>query len=152
MPVTRVRPAEDAVRVTAQNRALLVVNPASAGGRALRAAPAVVGVLREAGWQVRAVRSRSLDDSAVPSGTSSMVRALLRLAEAGRAAVVPPLPEATAWAQAALLAAAPVVREQPVACSGLVVCAVRLAALLQLPGAPVCTPDGCTWPSASGPA
>ena len=62
MPVTRVRPAEDAVRVTAQNRALLVVNPASAGGRALRAAPAVVGVLREAGWQVRAVRSRSLDD------------------------------------------------------------------------------------------
>ena len=95
------------------------------------------------------VRSRSLDDSAVPSGTSSMVRALLTLAEAGRAAVVPPLPEATAWAQAALVAAAPVVRQQPVACSGLVVCAVRLTALLQLPGAPVCTPDGCTWPSAS---
>ncbi len=98
------------------------------------------------------VRSRSLDDSAVPSGTSSMVRALLTLAEAGRATVVPPLPEATAWAQAALVAAAPVVREQPVACSGLVVCAVRLGALLQMPGAPVCTPDGCTWPSASGPA
>jgi diacylglycerol kinase family enzyme len=62
MTDTGIRPLEESGRVSDQARALLVVNPASGGGRALRAAPAVVAVLRQIGWAVRALRSRSMAD------------------------------------------------------------------------------------------
>jgi diacylglycerol kinase family enzyme len=82
---------------------LLLVNPASAGGRALRAAPAVVAALRQEGWRVRAVRSRSLADVeervaaldqgelvAVLGGDGTLGRAAAGAFRSG--AVVAPLP------------------------------------------------------------
>jgi YegS/Rv2252/BmrU family lipid kinase len=62
MADTSVRVDGARTRPPETSRALLVVNPASGGGRALRAAPAVVAALQQDGWQVRAVRSRSLVD------------------------------------------------------------------------------------------
>jgi uncharacterized protein YyaL (SSP411 family) len=70
-------------------------------------------------------RGRSLDDGALPSGTSSALRALVALA-GGDAA---DRGEFRAWAHALAAAVAPAVLEQPVSASGTVLAARRLAAL-----------------------
>ncbi|MFM8639387.1 MAG: thioredoxin domain-containing protein [Planctomycetota bacterium] len=67
------------------------------------------------------VRIRSGDDGAMPSGTSSILRAMAGLAAADRDASI------LAKARRALEAIAPAVREQPVAASGTVLAARALA-------------------------
>jgi uncharacterized protein YyaL (SSP411 family) len=66
-------------------------------------------------------RVRSVDDGAVPSGTSSILRAMAVLATAERDAPM------LLRAQRAIAAIAPALREQPVAASATVLAARRVA-------------------------
>lgn len=84
-----------------------------------------VGAGRNELW----ARGRSLDDGAVPSGTSSALRALAMLA--GGALAPAERAEFRAWAVALAAAVAPAVLEQPVSASGTVLAARHLAALVE---------------------
>jgi uncharacterized protein YyaL (SSP411 family) len=70
-------------------------------------------------------RVRSMDDGAMPSGTSSILRAMAALAMADRDAAM------LARAQRAIAAIAPALREQPVAASGTVLAARGVQRALQ---------------------
>ena len=74
------------------------------------------------------VRVRSVDDGAVPSGTASILRAMVRLGLAERDAAM------LNRAGRAIAAIAPALREQPVASSGTVLAARALAAARQAIG------------------
>ena len=74
------------------------------------------------------VRVRSVDDGAVPSGTASILRAMVRLGLAERDAAM------LSRAGRAIAAIAPALREQPVASSGTVLAARALAAARQAVG------------------
>ena len=74
------------------------------------------------------VRVRSVDDGAVPSGTASILRAMVRLGLAERDVAM------LDRAGRAIAAIAPALREQPVASSGTVLAARALAAARQATG------------------
>ena len=74
------------------------------------------------------VRVRSVDDGAVPSGTASILRAMVRLGRAERDAAM------LNRAGRAIAAIEPALREQPVASSGTVLAARALAAARQAIG------------------
>jgi uncharacterized protein YyaL (SSP411 family) len=74
------------------------------------------------------VRVRSVDDGAVPSGTASILRAMVRLGLAERDGAM------LDRAERAIAAIAPAVREQPVASSGTVLAARALVAARQAIG------------------
>ena len=74
------------------------------------------------------VRVRSVDDGAVPSGTASILRAMIRLGRAERDVAM------LDRAERAIAAIAPALREQPVASSGTVLAARALAAARQATG------------------
>jgi uncharacterized protein YyaL (SSP411 family) len=74
------------------------------------------------------VRVRSVDDGAVPSGTASILRAMVRLGLAERDGAM------LDRAERAIAAIAPALREQPVASSGTVLAARALVAARQAIG------------------